>query len=79
MLIAAWSHYLRRPSDGTPRTTTEITSALKSVTPLSQRSCDTPVTDAAIRKAISRGVQDEWLEKRGGAYTLGGAVFGDSL
>ena len=41
--------------------------------------CDTPVTDAAIRKAISRGVQDEWLEKRGGAYTLGGADFDDSL
>ena len=66
-------------SDGTPRTTTEITSALKSVTPLSQRSCDTPVTDAAIRKAISRGVHDEWLEKQGGAYTLSGADSDDGL
>jgi hypothetical protein len=65
--------------DGTPRTTTEITSALKSVTPLSQRSCDISVTDAAIRKAISRGVKDEWLEKRGGAYTLGDTDFDDSL
>lgn len=66
-------------SDGTPRTTTEITSALKSVTPLSQRSCDTPVTDEAIRKAISRGAKDEWLEKRGNAYTLSGADFDDGL
>ena len=66
-------------NDGIPRSTTEITAALKSVTPLSQRSCDTPVTDAAIRKAISRGVHDEWLEKQGGAYTLSGADPDDGL
>jgi hypothetical protein len=66
-------------NDGIPRTTTEITSALKSVTPLSQRSCDTPVTDSAIQKALSRGVHDEWLENQGGAYTLSGADSDDSL
>ena len=64
---------------GIPRSSTKITASLKSVTQLSQRSCDTPVTDAAIRKALSRGVHDGWLENQGGAYTLSGTDSDDGL